>query len=312
MHSVSTAIDELRRRGDVWEPAPGMTALRGEVAQLRSALEAELLALCAVETADEWHVPPAVPFGTLARAEYFESFPQWLTAVAHLDVEEDELERIAASDDAAAAAVGALLPVPLALQPAVCYHVYAALAGRSIGAGHCCTLSGTCWRHERGRLAVLERGWAFTMREVVRAGNAADIAAFRERGMEAGIQLAMRLGLRPRIAQASDPFFAPRNRGRALIQRMKSLKHELLFPLGDGRSTAAASFNDHDAFFGNAFDIRLGDGTIAATGCVAFGIERWLLAVLVEHGTNARNWPLDTAVRAAGRVRRTPAAGRAS
>src|SRR5690606_27938864 len=124
------------------------------------------------------------------------------------------------------------------------------------------------------------------------------IAAFRERGMEAGIHLATKLGLRPRIAQAMDPFFAAGNRGRALIQQMKALKHELLFPLGDGRSTAAASFNDHGAFFGTAFGIRLGDGSAAATGCIAFGIERWLLAVLVEHGSDARSWPLDVTARA--------------
>lgn len=298
MPSASHVIDDLRRHGELWEPAPGMVSLRGDVARLRAALEAELLALCMAEAAEEWHVPPAVSFATLARADYFAMFPQWLTAVAHLDAEEDELARIAEADDAAAAAVGALLPVPLALQPAVCYHVYAALAGRTIGAGHCCTAAGTCWRHESGRITALERGWSFTMREVVRAGDAATIAVFRERAMEAAVRLATRIGLRPRIAHATDPFFASGNRGRAMIQSMKALKHELLFPLGDGRSTAGASFNDHAGFFGTAFHIRLGDGSTAATGCAAFGIERWVLAVLVEHGADARSWPLDVTGRA--------------
>lgn len=312
MPSSATVIDQLRRRGELWEPAPGMVSLRGAAARLRTALETELAALCAAETPEEWHVPPAVPFGTLARADYFATFPQWLTAVAHLDTEEGELARIAGARDAAAAAVGALLPVPLALQPAVCYHVYAALAGQNIGTGHCCTAAGTCWRHEAGRLAALERGWAFTMREVVRTGDAGAISAFRERGVEAGIHLAMRLGLRPRIAQATDPFFAAGNRGRALIQRMKALKHELLLPLGDGRSTAAASFNDHGTFFGTAFDIRLGDGSCAATGCVAFGIERWLLAVLVEHGTAACDWPLDVNRQPLDQAQRGPIARRST
>jgi hypothetical protein len=67
----------------------------------------------------------------------------------------------------------------------------------------------------------------------------------------------------------------------------------LLLPLGDGRSVAAASFNDHATFFGDAFDIRDGAGAPATSGCVAYGIERWLLAVLVEHGTDPRNWPVE-------------------
>ena len=44
-------------------------------------------------------------------------------------------------------------------------------------------------------------------------------------------------------------------------------------------------------FFGEAFGIRLPDGSAAASACVAFGIERWTLAFLAAHGTDARHWP---------------------
>jgi hypothetical protein len=63
---------------------------------------------------------------------------------------------------------------------------------------------------------------------------------------------------------------------------------------------AIASFNNHETFFGEAFSISLARyghptsdrATPAWSGCVAFGIERWLLALLVEHGLNPRDWPL--------------------
>ncbi len=71
---------------------------------------------------------------------------------------------------------------------------------------------------------------------------------------------------------------------------MKGLKDELTVDLGDGPPLAIASFNDHEAFFGDAFAIRTPSGA-AASGCVAFGLERWLLAVLATHGPDARNWP---------------------
>jgi len=63
-------------------------------------------------------------------------------------------------------------------------------------------------------------------------------------------------------------------------------------PLGEGDTLAIASFNDHETFFGEAYGIRLADGAPASTGCVAFGLERWLLAFLLAHGTVAARWPI--------------------
>jgi len=78
---------------------------------------------------------------------------------------------------------------------------------------------------------------------------------------------------------------------RRQLQRVKGLKRELLLPLGGGRRVAASSFNDHERFFGDAFDIRLSDGSPAHSACCAHGVERWTLALLVAHGPDARHWP---------------------
>lgn len=288
--SAAAVTDELMRRGELWQPAPGLVALRGEVARLRDVVAAALRELCAAEGGEEWHLPPALPFATLEQADYFASFPQWLTAASHFS-DPAGLAAIAEAREPATAALATLRPAPIALQPAVCYHVYAALSGRVVSGTQRISAGGTCWRHEAGRFAPLERGWSFTMQEAVRAGTAEEVRESCEWYRVAAQRFAERLGLRPRIAAATDPFFAAGSRGRALLQRLRSLKHELLLPLGDGRRVAAASFNDHARFFGDAFGIRLPDGTPATTGCAAFGVERWVLAVLVEHGTDARDWP---------------------
>ena len=172
----------------------------------------------------------------------------------------------------------------------MCYHVYAALAGRVLAATTYVSAEGTCWRHEGDRLRPLGRGWAFTMRESVCIGDAGATETFRARGIEHARALASSLSLDAVLEEATDPFFRPTARGRELLQRVKGLKQELRLPVGDG-SVAAASFNLHERFFGDAFDIRLGDGSPAASACVAYGIERWLLAFLVAHGTRARDWP---------------------
>ena len=285
-------VRALRARGELWEPAPGLTALRGDTAMLSGALERAIAALCILETSDEWRVPPAIDFAALARAEYFASFPHWLTVASHLSDDEAVLRKVAAHNEPAKAVTNASAAPQAALNPAVCYHVYAALAGKVIERRKMVTAQSECWRHEGARGATLERGWAFTMREVVCIGADDDARAFLERSTERVSDFARSLGLDPTLAVATDPFFAPTGRAKHLLQRLKELKHELLLPVAAGQRMAASSFNLHETFFGEAFDIKSRNGTPATTACVAFGLERWLLAFLVRHGPDSVCWPV--------------------
>ena len=290
MRGAEHVVRDLRARGELWEAAPGLVGLRGDALALRDALERLIVAAAGAGTTERWAPPPALALATLARADYFASFPQWLTLAAHLSEDAAALEQVARSADPAAAARAACAPAGAALPPAVCYHVYAAFAGRTLAAPCAVRVQGTCWRHEGDRLRPLARGWAFTMCEGVCVGDAGAVARFRARGAGAGLALAASLGLDAELVEATDPFFAPTGRGRLLLQRLKGLKQELLLRVGDER-IAAASFNLHEGFFGEAFDIRLRGGAPAASGCVAYGLERWLLAFLAAHGTSARDWP---------------------
>lgn len=304
MRTVDAVLDELSLRGDLWLHRPGLVALGGETLRLFQSLERALAALAREEAAQEWALPPALALDTLARAGTLTSFPQWLTVVGHLGSDVEALARVAEASDPAQAARDAVGLADTALPPAVCWHVYARLAGTRLQEPVHVTCQGTCWRHETEAFVPLERGWAFTMREIVCLGDADTVGAFRDRGRARTVAFARSLGLDPRVAPATDPFFAPAAvapaafapaaRGRELLQRMKGLKDELLLPVGPDaagaeRHVAAASFNDHERFFGEAFGIRM--GRPVSTGCVAFGIERWLLAFLVEHGTRPADWP---------------------
>jgi seryl-tRNA synthetase len=282
MRQRDALIAQLRARGEILQSAAGLIGLRGRSLATLRQIERLITALCHRETDDEWLVPPALPLSTLERAGYFASFPHWLTLASHLSDDPITLEGVAISSAPAEAAARATVPATAALAPAVCYHVYSALAGTTVRGPRIVTAQGCCWRHERHRLAPLERGWAFTMREIVCIGTEAQCTAFHERGVALARSLASELKIDCSIEPAEDPFFAPTARGRALLQRVKGLKHELRLPIGDGDTTAAASFNLHEHFFGEAFDIRLESGEPASTACVAFGLERWLLAVLLR------------------------------
>ena len=180
-----------------------------------------------------------------------------------------------------------------ALSPAVCYHSYPRLEGRTVeAAGSLTTTVGRCFREESDNEHPLERLRAFTMREIIVVGGAFAVTRLREDMIERVSSWVRNLGLDGYIEPATDPFFTSDARGRMLAQQILPLKYELRLGVGgSGRTIAAASFNDHQEHFGRAFDIRLTGGEIAHSGCVAFGWERWVLAFVSQHGPDARNWP---------------------
>lgn len=292
MPTAESVVATLRARGELWDVAPGAIGVRGDALFLLRWLEREITMLAQRETPEDWAAPPALAMRTLEHAEYFASFPFWLTAVSHMPDDESALERIARDVEPVLAARSAMLSSDVALPPALCYHVFERLAGRRLETSQLITLSGTCWRHEGDRISPLERQWAFTMREIVCVGPASEVEEFRQRGMRLAGALASRLDLDAGFLVATDPFFAPTARGKAIVQRVRALKHELALPVGGERSTAAASFNNHEQFFGEAFGITLSTGEVASSACVAYGLERWLLAFLVAHGVDRAAWPV--------------------
>ena len=73
------------------------------------------------------------------------------------------------------------------------------------------------------------------------------------------------------------------------------IKFELRLSLYDDRSLACASFNVHGDFFARRLDYLGEEGHEAPiwTSCAAFGLERWVWAVLVQHGPRVQDWPAE-------------------
>jgi hypothetical protein len=115
-------IRRLRESGSLWDVAPGVSGLRGPIVTLRREIEAALADIARGETQNEWCAPAAVGFDTLERAQYFSSFPQWLSTASHLSGDEAALQAIAASDSPGRAARSVAGTPETALPPAVCYN----------------------------------------------------------------------------------------------------------------------------------------------------------------------------------------------
>lgn len=279
--------------GGIIDTAPGRLMLAGRALALRRAFDALFLDWARELGAQELEAPSLISLATLSRAGYVASFPQLLTLASHLEPSLDVLRRAAARPDAldrTALADGA----SEALAPAACYHCYPLFAERRLTAGDTRTLTvrGRCFRHEGDDADEPERMRDFTMREIVLLGDRRSVEDRRMALIDRMRELVGLLDLDAVIVPASDPFFTADRDGRRALQRVGALKYELRLAVGGrDKSVAAASFNHHRDHFGKAFDIRLEDGRIAHSGCVAFGLERWVLAFLAQHGVDASGWP---------------------
>lgn len=165
-----------------------------------------------------------------------------------------------------------------ALPSAACYSAYLSLTGSSVAGRNLVTTAANCFRRE-DHYDGLRRLYGFTMREVVCIGGREEVLDFLSTGKAAVTAFFDALGLPYEIAAATDPFFDPSG-ARTLMQKLFPVKEEFLF----GGDLAIASVNFHRNFFGERCAIRLPSGEPAFTGCVAFGLERWLSALAAHFG----------------------------
>jgi hypothetical protein len=209
---------------------------------------------------DEESYPVLIDAAKLTRAGYPDAFPHLLMTTAVL------------RDPAAPMADTNVAATDWCLSPAVCYHTYAALEGRTLDPGVLITARGHCFRNEEpAALAPGRRQIEFQMRELVLVG-APDWIEEHLRVLQPEVEdMARAHGLDGVWCPASDPFFLPRARGKAQMQRLLGTKIEWCLPDG----LAVASINRHGAFFGERFQIRTAQGATAHSACVAFGLDRW-------------------------------------
>ena len=124
------------------------------------------------------------------------------------------------------------------------------------------------------------------MREIVCLGSAEEVKSFLARLQGVLHEFFSRVGLPIEWKNATDPFFDPSRNPKYLAQRLDPVKTEMVF----GGTLAIGSVNFHRNYFGEAFRIAR-DGKEAFSGCVAFGLERWMYAILAHFGPDPSDWP---------------------
>jgi seryl-tRNA synthetase len=288
--------DDLVATGTLTAEGPGAVMLHGEACQVLLALDRIFsdLGRTAFGAVDHQY-PTVISKDTMERCDYFASFPHHITFAPHLREDVETITKVANAkpEDRAHAVQFALAPPSHLLSPAVCFHTYAWLADRQLVEPVAITAVGRCFRWESTNFATLERLWDFSMREIVFVGDGDWIEERRGKTMIAIEDLVDRLALDAWIETANDPFFVTRFAAKRYHQLLTQAKFELRLALPyAGTSLAAASFNIHSDFFGRSFQMKRGDG-FACTGCMAFGLERWVWALFAQHGPRLSDWPRD-------------------
>lgn len=283
---VVNGATELRSAGLRWDES-GHSTLSGPLLGLAASCDDAFRSIASGWEAEPEEHPALLAADDLKPVDYLSSFPHLATFAVCLSPEEDNLREFAAAEPVDASGVvrsARLAPLRALLTPAACYHVYVHHRGEVLSAPRYVTTQNVCFRRE-AFYEPLRRQWSFRMREIVCIGTRDEVKEFLAATRSAADRLMAELDLPIRWEAATDPFFNPAASAQYLAQKLEPTKHEARY--GD---LALASVNLHEDHFGHAYEITR-DGRTVTTGCVAFGIERWLYALTDRWGVHPAGWP---------------------
>jgi seryl-tRNA synthetase len=292
-------METLVARGEVSQETSGVYVLGPLLTRLIEYFEGQFIELANSFEAAPYRFPTLIPARFLERVNYFRAFPHSLTFTTHLredlDVIDHFAQHAACDDRGLNASPDSFAQIQTLLSPAVCYHLYFALADKPLPNDQVIATSvGNCFRYEAINLTSLERMWNFTMREIIFVGSKDFVLENRELGRQRMAKFFEEIGFSYRVESANDPFFIGEFRKQAAFQSAFQLKFEIRARLPFKDSTlAVGSYNYHQDFFGRSLNINLSDGSPAHTGCVAFGLERIAYAFLAQYGFDIASWPAE-------------------
>jgi seryl-tRNA synthetase len=250
--------------------------------------------------AKQEYYPVVIHGETLDKTNHFTSFPEHIHFVAHLREDLDVIEEFASTVRAAGSwketpptdLTRTMIQPRFTINPATCYHCYEGLQGETLeGDGVVVTAASKVHRYESKNHRQFGRLLDFTMREVIFVGKPDWVKANRLKSIELLQELVREWELDAYMENANDPFFTNDFQVKASFQRQQEMKYELRLNIPFlQKSISVSSSNFHSTTFGSAFGIKAGKRP-AVTGCLAFGLERWVFAFLAQYGLDETRWP---------------------
>ncbi|WP_181873213.1 aminoacyl--tRNA ligase-related protein [Fontibacillus phaseoli] len=257
-------------------------------AVLFKALENVFTHLTELFGAEKRKYPSLILQATLSKLNYIETYPQNIYLVSEIPHQMETLESVRHHEH--------FERIPrlsgYALTPAACFHCYEELEGQVVNGPLVLASTSNCFRHEAPWRLGKHRMNEFNVKELAFIGDAEFVRATRLQAVEEIWALFTALGLEGSIETASDPFYFEEDVLKGQHQLMADMKYELICRLDGGKeSFAISSVNDMRQSLCKAFDIRDRNGNWQHSGCVGFGIERWMYALFATYGNVLAFWP---------------------
>lgn len=277
----------MEMEGLGWMPN-GQSVLSGALLDAQLRLDQMFLNWSKKVRAEMYAFPTFLPVAELKKIDYFRSFPHLVNFVTNLKDDEDNLKAFTKGKvyhDDGSICMSNSSPIHDCLTPAACYHFYIGKQNTNLTKTFYGTTRSFCYRREKYYLP-LQRQWCFNMREIVCIGDIETVRNFLKTYREMLEVFFKKLGLPIEWEIATDPFFDPSNNPKAIMQILDPVKSEMIF----NKNLSIGSVNFHKNYFGQAFDINF-ENEMAFSGCIAFGLERWLFAFIETFGKDISRWP---------------------
>ena len=288
------AYSNLLKRGWIINYDNGLVGLGGEFLKLYYHFDKLFLEWASNNNAEEYIYPELISIDDLIKCNYISQFPHHLLFANHLKEDYDTIKEFShniSSDEQCFDSSYFSTPKHVN-KSSICIHTYKQYENMIIDLDHpiVVTSMGKCKRYESFNMKSLERLLDFRMREISFIGSEELVLRKREIFMELTKSLILQLELKANIKTSSDPFFLNEFNQKALLQKKFKLKYETNFYLPDEkRDLAVGSYNYHATYFSDAFNIKGKNDKPVYTGCVAFGLERFVYAFLSQKGFDTYN-----------------------
>lgn len=282
------APETIYESGLVKNMGLGLVGLNKESVALFDYFDAQFSEIARRLSCEEKKYPVLLPMETYKKTGYLKKSPQYSIFCC----EPEENIRNLKGIDAANSILEMLKDPTSALSPSACFHVYEDIEGSELSSPVAITLKQDVFRNE-GRFNYEEFGRlkSYTVREIVFIGNEAYVKAQLSEAQDMIIQFLHTIGVSSSIVSSSDAFIVPELQKIKEIQLNEKSKYEVRVNVNEEDSLACASLNFHGISFSKPFQFGLAEEKHTVSGCIGFGLERWVLAFLSQYGCEMKDWP---------------------
>ncbi len=258
------SLDEILKQGNIVRTENGGVCLNGISARLFDYFDKVFKKFAIINSAIEERYPVLLSKDTLIKTKYLNNYPG-----NSMYVEDSNA----------------------VLSPSACFHVYERYKDTVFKDNTSLTFLQNVFRNEKDKNNEFGRLRDYHVREIVFVGSEEYVDTSINRMINKTSRFMVELGLKGDIESATDLFITPNMNRYKLIQMHNKAKYELRLEYDNNRDISVASFNRHGKTFSHTFNIGVSGVENVVSGCIGYGIERFVMAFLSQYGCNVENMP---------------------